>query len=148
MTKNGIDLDEVDFLYSQIRSKYGGIKAFTVSTNLHYRKTLDLFNKQEFTSEFFNKVKDRFYKYKNDPETFGRIDDADREAIRICILTNYRSATAFCKKHKKFDDVYISNVICGRLKLVTPKFRRLTLILKNKYNLEIGEIKLNERNKV
>jgi hypothetical protein len=139
MTTNNISNGEMDFLESQIKGRYGSIRTFTSKTDLPYRRTLDLFNKLEYTEDFFNKVKGKFYESKHIPEMFGRINEPDRESIRICILTNFRSATAFCKKHKKFDNVYVSNIISGRLKLSTPKYRKLVSVLEKKYELLIEE---------
>ena len=137
MKVNGIDVDDIDFLKDQVRDKYGSLRTFTAKTSLPYRRTLNLFNRLEFSEAFYINVKRKFYETKHVEETFGRISKVDRELIRVCIMTNFKSVTAFCKKNRRFDNVYISNIISGRLKLVTPKYRKLILALEKKYNLKI-----------
>lgn len=139
MTKDSVDKDDIAFLKDQVKSKYGSVRTFTLKTGLPYRKGLELFNRFSTTEEFFNKVKTAFYETKHLQGDIGRINDSDREAIRVCILTNFKSATAFCRRHRRFDNVYVSNIISGRLKLSTLKYRKLVLVLEKRYELLIEE---------
>lgn len=67
----------------------------------------------------------------------GEIKDEDRKAIRRAILNNFDSYTHFCDIHNDFNMVYISNVVKGKLLNETPKYIRLTTILKRDFGLEI-----------
>lgn len=67
----------------------------------------------------------------------GNIRGKDREAIKKCLRINFNSNTEFSNKHTDFDTNYISNVISGRLKYETPKYRKLVKILERDYNLKL-----------
>lgn len=58
-----------------------------------------------------------------------RIGYMDRKNIRICILTNFKNYSTFCKKYPVYNCVYISNIITGRLSVRTEKYEQLLDIL-------------------
>ncbi len=139
MKVNGIDVDDVVFLGEQIKSHFGSIKAYCMDTRVSYRRALTMFNKLEFKKDFYEKVKSNYYSNsKPGMAVFGRIPPEDRESIRICIVTNFKSASEFSLKHKEYNNVYISNVISGRLKTRTTKYVRLIKLLEKKYNLKLN----------
>lgn len=70
----------------------------------------------------------------------GNITDEIREKIRLCIFKwndyNPGSYTKFCSKHPEFNMNYLSNIVNGKLKHETPKYKKLIKLLKTEYKLK------------
>jgi len=138
MTKiSGVDLNDVNFLRDQIKYKFGSFKAFCNVTGIPYRSTLDAFNNLEFTKGGFKKINDAYRKKVNGDDVLMIISDEDREAIRVFIVTKFKTYTNFCIKHPDYDVVYLTNIIKGRLRRRTSKYIGLSKVLKEKYEVEI-----------
>jgi hypothetical protein len=139
MKVNGIDVDDIVFLHEQIKSHFGSVKNFCMDSRVSYRRALTMFNKLEFKADFYENVKSNYYSNsKPQMKVFGRISPEDRELIRVCVVTNFKSASKFCLKHKEYDSVYVSNIISGRLKTITPKYVGLIKLLEKKYKLKLN----------
>jgi hypothetical protein len=135
---NGIDLDEVEFLSVQIKNKFGSMHEFAAEAEIAYRPILKFFNDLEVTQERFEYYTNVYKKTKSSREfQYGRILPEHREAIRKVIQDEYKKYSNFCRKYKHFDVVYISNIVEGRLKLVTKKYVKLVRILEKRYGLKI-----------
>ena len=138
---NGVDLDDLSYFRSEIEANFGSIKVFALETNLSYRKTLSLFNDLEFSSEDYERVSEAYKKHMKSRDFKDdipyRITDKEREKIRICILSNFKSYTKFCLKHKEFNAVYVTNVVKGNLKLRSGKYFRFVKLLTKKYKLKV-----------
>jgi hypothetical protein len=140
MKVNGVDINDLEYLKELIKSHYGSIRTFCLDVWIPYRKTLNMFNKLDFSLEYYEKVKDKYYKSTKTPmESFGRISNEEREAIRICIAINFKTASNFCSKYDSYDGVYISNIVNGRLKRRTVKFVGLLNTLDKKYKLKLNK---------
>lgn len=57
------------------------------------------------------------------------ITPEERERIRQRIAVGYKSNRAFCQQHKKFNQVWVSNIITGRKKRKDQKFNELMRVL-------------------
>ena len=138
---NGIDLDDIGYLRDQIETSFGSFSVFTTETGLPYRKTLDLFNKLEFTKKDYNNINNAYKRHirkrKSEEDIPFRISAEEREKIRLCILSNFDSYTKFSLKHKEFNVVYLSNVIKGNLKLRSRKYFSFVKLLTKKYKLKV-----------
>ena len=75
---------------------------------------------------------------KNYYKPVEKISDKDRKSIRLSILKNYHSYTEFCNDFNDFDCVYISNVVGGKLKLKSNKYRNLISILAEYHKLKLN----------
>ena len=131
-----IDIDKVK-LRKDIYNKYRTLKNFSRKTKIPYNKIMLVFNSLKDDREA---LLDIHYAYENTviDKVEGYIIDEDREAIRICILTKFKSYTAFCSQHDSYDTVYLSNVIGGRLVEETVKYKRLVNLLKRDYGLVLS----------
>lgn len=138
---NGIELDDIITLEEDIKKNFGSISVFATETGVSYRRVLKNFSNGDFTQEGFDKIKGAYEKNMESRDRTSeipfRINDRERYKIRMCILKNFDSYTAFSKKHKKFDVVYLTNVIKGNLKLKSPKYASLVVLLNKKYELGI-----------
>lgn len=57
------------------------------------------------------------------------ITQTQREHIRQRIAINYVTRRAFCQRHKKFNEVWVSNIINGRKKRKDQKYNELLRVL-------------------
>lgn len=125
-------------LRSDIISKFETVVYFCKLAKYDHRNFYTFLNSKSDNEKMYQDAVHKMDTIKVD-HIKGNIRDKDREAIRICIATwnNYKpgSLTKFSDKHKKFDMVYLSNVIGGRLKYETAKYKSLIKILKKDYNL-------------
>jgi hypothetical protein len=107
---------------------------FSSIARIPYRRILDMFNRSEFDKSDFYEYR-RLLTFVRDNESPAFIiTEKERQAIRLVILTNFNSYTAFCMKHGEYDVVYLTNVIRGNLLRKTEKFNKFTTFLKTKYN--------------
>lgn len=137
MEIKGVKIEDVEFLKDQVVHHFGTIKNFSIISGYNYRKILDNLKNLNINKEDFEEIKKKYYFFVDKNKVPFRIHEEDRAKIRICILTNFDSYTKFCKKHKKFDVVYITNVVKGNLKLRSTKYVTLTNLLKKKYDLQV-----------
>ncbi len=138
---NNVDLDDLEYLRCEIEANFGSLKIFALETGLPYRKTLDAFKRLEFNERDYEVIVSNYkssMKSREDKDDIPyRITKTERERIRMCILNKFPSYTAFCRKHKEFNVVYISNVVKGNLKLRSKKYFKLAKLLTKKYKLEV-----------
>jgi hypothetical protein len=123
-------------LKRDIKEKFGSIARFARVCELNYDDTLRVLNSNSFTGDEIENV---FYQYDSYDESsmgfYDIISNEERKAIRLSILTNFKNYTMFCKEYSRFDVVYISNVVNGKLKEKTTKFGNLINTLEN-YNYD------------
>ena len=121
-------------LRKDIIEKFETIKYFCKKAKFTYSNFKTFLNSKTPNEELYQ---DAVYKLESIEVDHieGHIKDEDRESIRVCILIQAGSYAAFHKNHKRFDSLYISNIVKGRLKNETPKYRKLVRILKRDYNL-------------
>ena len=142
----GVDLDDVEFLKEQIKNKFGSLHEFSAEAEIAYRKMLKFFNDFDVTKEKMDYYQGKFKQTKSSREfQYGRILDIHREQIRQTIMTNYKSYASFCRTYKDFDVVYISNVVEGRLSMVTKQYVKLIRVLEKKYNLKLKNDEANKK---
>ena len=123
-------------LRKDIIEKFETIKYFCKLCGYSYSNFKTFLNSRTPNEEMYQ---DAIFKL-NDTEVThieGNIRDEDREEIRKCIVVNYSSYSAFCRKHTDFNSLYISNIMKGRLKFETSKYRKLIAILERDYNLSL-----------
>ncbi len=123
-------------LKKDIHRKFGSLVNFSKITDTKYSDLLRILNTSEFTGEEITDVHRKYIEFDIDEGIEGFIDDSDRESVRICVAVHFKSTTAFCEEHPEYDEVYISNVVTGRLKRVTTKYGGLIDLLKRKYNYD------------
>lgn len=142
----GVDLDEVEFLKVQIKNKFGSMHEFAAEAEIAYRSMLKFFNDLDITPDKFEYYHDKFKRTKSSRDfQYGRILDIHREQIRQIIQTHHKKYSNFCRIYKDFDVVYISNVIEGRLKIVTKKYVKLIRILEKNYGLKLKNDETNKK---
>jgi len=133
---NGIKIEELVQLELDIKEHFGSFNMFSMVTHISYRRVLDMFNKSDFDKSDFREFRRLLtFVSEGDSAPFV-ISEEERRAIRLIILTNFNSYTAFCMKHGEYDVVYITNVVKGNLKRKTKKFKKFATFLKTKYNLK------------
>lgn len=125
-------MNKKEILKDKIIRKFKTISNFCSLTNLPYIKTRIILN--EDNDEFFNSI-EKAYNSINVAENHGLIKEVDRNAIDRCIKDNFKNKAKFSEKHKEFNQVYISNIIGGRLTDETKKYIKLVEILTVQYNL-------------
>ena len=137
MEVNGIKLEELVQLERDIKTHFGSFNMFSSIARIPYRRILYMFNRSEFDKSDFYEYR-RLLTFVRDNESPAFIiTEKERQAIRLVILTNFNSYTAFCMKHGEYDVVYLTNVIRGNLLRKTEKFNKFTTFLKTKYKLDI-----------
>lgn len=123
-------------LKRDIKEKFGSIARFARVCELNYDDTLRILNSDNFTGD---EIQDVFYRYDSYDEVnegfYDIISNEERSAIRLSILTNFKNYTKFCSEHPRFDVVYISNIVNGKLKEKTTKFGNLINTLEE-YNYD------------
>lgn len=137
MAKDEISQEDLDFLKDQIKYHFRSVAAFIRASNLDYRGTLMALKYQDYSRVSYDRINNAYKKYKLDNEYPARIHPNVQQKIRLCILTNFKSYTEFCKKHKDFDVVYISNIVNNRLKLRSSKYVQLIDVLERRYGLVV-----------
>jgi hypothetical protein len=136
----GVEIKDIDYLRDQIKINFGSISVFSRETSLPYRRVLKALGQLEFTKEGFSEIEKAFklsMKNRSNQDVPYRITEDERCKIRMCILGNYNSYTDFCKKHKDYDVVYLTNVIKGNLKLKSLKYANFIKLLKRRYKLDV-----------
>jgi hypothetical protein len=124
----------------QIRTRFGSVRRFCrLFTKSENGKEVPYFNYQflmkalsgKFSEEKFNFVIFPVESLIRDIEAdySNRIDDSDREFIRMKILLNYRNVRTFAALHEEFNSVFIHNVISGKRKKRDLRFLNLKEIL-------------------
>ncbi len=129
-------MTEKETLREQITNKFRSLAYFCVLTETNYKKTLAYFCSDDYDSVLLEELQ---YKLDNTEvdEQHGLIRDEDRKAIRICVLTNFKNYSAFHRKHKEYDSVYLSNIVGGRLSDETEKYQNLIRLLTAEYDLDV-----------
>jgi len=122
-------------LKSKIREKFGSLKSFCKVSNTKYKDALRILNTSDFTVEEISEMQYQYRELDANVEIEGFISVKSRNRIRITILTHFNSYTDFCKKHYKYDVVYITNVVKGNLKRESKKYKLLIELLKREYEL-------------
>ncbi|MHA2009945.1 MAG: hypothetical protein ACW980_21740 [Promethearchaeota archaeon] len=123
-------------LKKDIHSKFGSLTNFSKITHTNYNDLLRILNSSNFSGEEIHDIQFKYLEFDTDGGIEGYINDSDRESIRICIAINYKSYTSFCDDNPNYDEVYLSNIINGKLKKITTKYGGLLDLLKNKYNYD------------
>lgn len=123
-------------LKKDIHRKFGSLTNFSKVASIHYESLLRILNSQNFSGDEIYNVLNSCNDFDIKNGVDGYIDDSEREIIRICIAVSFKSFTAFCEENPKYDEVYLSNVINGKLKRITTKYGGLIDLLKTKYNYD------------
>ena len=121
-------------LRKEITDKFRSVLSFCATTGTSYNSVMRLIN-GKYNSVGVKRIRDvcRSSKENNG----GFILDKDRRSIRMCILTHHDNYAEFCKSHPEYDNVYLSNIIKGRLVEETPKYRKFVGFLVYTYGLDI-----------
>ena len=126
-------------LRDNIIKDYKTLKIFGERHNIPYHKLTLAINDKD--ASLLKKVKHTYDSNKvNSVPGYIRVED--RKAIRICILSNHDNYTAFSKEHPLYNMVYITNIVKGNLTKETEKYKKLVLLLKMQYGLQLTERKL------
>lgn len=132
---NGVKIESLNELRDNIVKHFGSLSAFSQSTGYSYRLLKKALINLEFSKEDYEEIESIYIK-ENDPDNIPfRISKDDIESIRMAILSNFKKVTLFCKKHPEYNSVYISNIVNGKLKLKSKKYKGLVKLLKKKYGL-------------
>lgn len=124
-------------LREKILNKFRSLSYFCKLTGTPYKKALIVFNSEdEDDSESLKRMEEAYNTIDVD-ESHGLIRNEDRKAVRLCVVSNFKSYSAFNRKHKGFDSVYLSNLIEGSLTEETEKYRDLIKLLTAKYELDV-----------
>ncbi len=128
-------MSKKEIIRKEIISKFKSLSYFSLVTGVNYKKMLSFLCSDHNDSEF---EKDLLFKINNTEvdEHHGLIRDVDRKAIRMCVLTSFKSYSAFHREHDDYDSVYLSNVIGGRLSDETEKYQNLIKLLTVDYDLD------------
>jgi len=122
-------------LRKDIINKFRTLSYFCELTGISYKKTLKVFNSDSYNIKDLEEIK-KAYKITEVDKHHGLIRDVDRLSIRLCILSSFKSYSAFHRKYSTFDVVYLSNIIEGSLKKETGKYRLLIKLLTAQYRLD------------
>ena len=125
-------------LRQDIIRKYKSLKSFSRHHDISYNKIMLVFNTKNCSSDDLALITNTFYK-EGDIDIDGEIRDSDRKRIRLCILSNFNSYTDFYNKHKRYNPVYITNIVKGRLVKETVKYRNLVNLLTRDYGLQLND---------
>lgn len=127
-------MTERDKLRQEIVDKFKSLSRLSSAANIPYKRIMNILNDDEDNIIQINKLRRMCNNTKKD-ET-GLILEKDRKLIRLCILKNYKNYTEFCNNNNEYDSVYLSNIIGGRLVVVSEKYKSLVELLTNEYNLD------------
>lgn len=119
-----------------IHRKFSSLINFSKVSDTDYNSVLRILNSKDCTEEEIQDLYNKYDEYNMDNGVEGFINDSDRESVRRCIMISFPNYTAFCNKHSQFDNVYITNIIVGNLKMETPKYESLIELLKSKYDYD------------
>jgi hypothetical protein len=123
-------------LKKDIHRKFGSLTNFSKISNTNYNDLLRILNTTNFSGDEIYDIQGKYVDCNTDNGIEGHIDDSEREAIRVCISIKFKTYTKFCEENPKYDEVYLSNIINGKLKRVTTKYGGLLDLLKEKYNYD------------
>lgn len=123
-------------LKQNIHKKFGSLTNFGNVTDTDYKDLLRILNSDTFTDEEIEDVQEKYLTFDLSNGVEGYINESEREVLRICIFSKFKSYTKFCEKHDDFDVVYLSNIVEGKLLRVTDKYEKLLTILKEEYNYD------------
>lgn len=130
-------MTEKQTLREKITEKYRSLAYFCKLTGIPYKKTLNFFIVDEENDSETLKDLQILYNVTDVDKLHGLIRDEDRSTIRLCILSNFKNLSAFCREHDEYDTVYISNIIGGRLTDETRKYQNLVKLLTVNYDLDV-----------
>ena len=123
-------------LKKDIHQKFGSLTSFSKVADVKYSKLLRVLNTQNFTGEEVIDIERKYIDNDLSNGVEGYISDNERKAIRLSIVTHFNSYASFCREHRRFDVVYLTNIIKGNLKMSTKKYEILIETLKNNYNYD------------
>ena len=123
-------------LKKDIHRKFGSLTNFSKVSSTNYESLLRILNTNNFSGDEILGIKRKYLDFDTKDGIDGYINDSDREVVRICIAVSFKSFTAFCVENPQYDEVYLSNVINGKLKMITTKYGGLIDLLKTKYNYD------------
>lgn len=123
-------------LKKDIHRKFGSLTNFSKLSQTNYNDLLRILNTRSFTGDEIHDIRRKYVEHDPSEGIEGHISDSERDAIRICVAVNFKSYTAFCEENPKYDEVYLSNIINGKLKRVTTKYGGFLDLLKEKYNYD------------
>ena len=129
---------EKNKLRRDIVAKFGSLINFYRVSGIKYRKLTLYLSSDIKDVAYHQRIRheiDQHY-IANIP---GTIIEDNREIIRQCIAVNFKSYAEFNRKYKGlgFDSNYLSNLINGKLKDETLKYRKLIKILKRDYDIDL-----------
>lgn len=139
MKINGVDIDEINKLTDNIKTHYGSLNTFSIVTGYSYGKIKAALLNLEFTKQTYDEIQAAYTKHLNKDKVPFRISEENVNKIRICIYTNFKKVRHFCRKHPEYTEVFMSNLLNGKSKLESPRYKRLEILLINKYNLKLEE---------
>jgi hypothetical protein len=119
---------------SQVIKKFRTLTLFSDKTGIPYVSVLCYFNTEQCDSEH-KRITDLIETTEGVADDYLMIREKDRQAIRLCILTNFDSYSDFCRTEKGYDVVYVVNVVKGNLETETEKYRSLITLL-TEYGLD------------
>lgn len=136
MILNGVKIEDLNTLRDNIIKHFGSISAFSQKTGYSYRKLKRTLLHLEFEKKDYEEI-EKTYNDNVDPDNVPfRISEEDAEKIRVCIFSHFKKVIFFCEKHPEYNSVYMSNIINGKLKLRSKKFKGLEKLLKEEYGLK------------
>lgn len=127
---------EVDKLKKDIAIKFYTVKTFCSLAKLPYKDVINTLNLKHNDSDLYQRMVSSYMNIT--PNRIpGIIQDRHREEIRVCIITRYRSLSSFAKYHRGYDTLWLSNIINGKLKLESTKYRKFVIMMNRDYYMDI-----------
>lgn len=123
-------------LKADIHRKFGSLMNFSKISDTNYNDLLRILNTPNFGGDEIYSIASKYNEFDVEGGIDGHISDSEREAIRRCVVIHFKTHTAFCEENPKYDEVYLSNIINGKLKRVTTKYGGFLDLLKEKYDYD------------